>query len=822
MNKNLYGLMNWPDVEGIVYAECDKPKALLGGHICDKGFLVQVFRPDAVSVHLNIDGRKSSVSMEKVDEAGFFAALVSGKKKYKYTVTVELVSGEMVTYTDPYAIPDVTGERDYKAFLAGEEYNAEDLLGSHVKNIGGVDGVLFTVWAPEAVNVSLIGNFNKYDGRVNPMQRIADTGVFELFVPGLTAGCEYMYEVKTRNAGTVRKLDPMSRAVTSAPMTSSIVTEESVFQWTDGSWMQKRKKNAHNKCPLTVYEVSLKGWSAKTGKKDYESLAEDLAAYVKKQGYRYVDLMPVAEYLDENKNGYSTVAYYAPTSRYGAAECFKKMIDIFHNAGIGVLMDWNAAYFGSESKGLNNFDGTGTYGYLKPSLENNPDWDVYTFDYGKGAVRSFLLSNLFMWLDEYHIDGVRIDGVASMLYLDYGKMPSTWTPNIYGGNENLEAIAFIKEMNRLVSKRDDGVITVAEESSGWFGVTAADNTDCLGFTYKQNNCWKNDFMEFMCTDPLFRKGEDDKLTFGMLYNYGENFMLALSHDVFKSRSFENMVSGEDEKSHLADIRAALGFMYAHPGCKLLSMGQDIGLSDSFRTDDSYWLNYDNPQYRAMEKYIAELNKFYMKNEALYELDDNPDGFEWLDNSNAEETVIAFARTDKAGNKLTAVVNFTPVKREEYRLHVVQQGKYKEVFNSSLKKYGGDELTANEYIKSDDEDGWEFINVTIPGLSFVVYSCEPYTELELEEKNILKKAAIAKKEAEQRARDAEELKKQAEEQAIRAIEAEKEAQRARKEALKIKEEAVKKVEEALKASEAIEIETRKKLELLEKKNCTKVK
>lgn len=791
MNKNLYGLMNWPEIEGIVYAECDKPKELLGAHVTSKGLLIQIMRPDAVAVKLHIEGRKTAINMEKVDEAGFFAALVSSKKKLSYTYSVEKVNGEVIEYSDPYAFENVTKADSYKAFLAGEEMNAAGIFGAHETIVNGVSGVLFTVWAPKALSVSVVGEFNKYDGRVHIMQRIDDTGVFELFIPGLEAGCEYMYEIKKQGRGTVRKLDPVSRTINTIPVTASVVSDEKVlgsYVWNDSAWMLKRKREAAKKTPVTVYEVSLDNWS-KAEKKEY------IVDYVKEQGYTHVCLLPVSEYLNEDMDGYSTIGYFEPSHRAGGCDGFKKLVDNFHNAGIGVIMDWNGAYFGTESKGLYDFDGADAYGYLKPSLEKHTDWDVVTFDYKKGAVRSFLMSSVLMWLNDYHIDGIRIDGVASMLYLDYGKQPGTWTPNIYGGNENLDAIEFIKTMNKCIAKRKDGCFTIAEESSGWFGVTAADNDDPLGFSYKQNNCWTKDFLEFMGTDPLFRKGEYDKLTYGMLYNYGEDFILSLNHDDFREKAFVDMVSGSDEKTHLSDIKAALGFMYAHPGCKMFTAGQDAGI----------------------EKFMAELNKFYVKNAAMYELDNDPEGFMWLENSNPDETVIAMQRMDSKGNKLVVAVNFTPVKREGYRLHVDVRGKYKEVLNSEWKKFGGDEKVNGQIIRSDnDGDDMEYIDVTLPGLSVVIYNCEPYTQLELEEIAVLKRAAVAKQEAMKKAAEAERLEFAAAEEAKRAVEARQQAEKACREALEAKEEAVRKAEEAARASEEIDIETKKQLEQLKKK------
>ena len=793
MEQKLYDIMDWAGIEELTYSESADPHRMLGPHATEEGLLIQAFIPTATAITVKLTGNGKKYPMELADEAGFYAVLIPRKTVTDYTLLVTYDNGTEEEIHDPYSFGPQFTEDELKKFGAGIYYDIYEKMGAHPMTIDGVEGVYFAVWAPCAMRVSVVGDFNLWDGRRHQMRKVGegDASVFELFIPGLAAGCGYMYEIKRQGKGTTRKLDPVSRQISSVPITASVVSDENMpdsYAWNDGLWMIKRKKEAGKKKPVTVYEVSLTDWLK-------EKSADELVDFVKQEGYTHVCFLPVAEYLNEEMNGYSTLGYFTVTHRIGGSDAFKKLVDDCHNAGIGVIIDWNGAYFGTEVKGLYDFDGADAYGYLKPSLEKHPEWDVVTFDYKKGAVRSFLLSSVLMWLNDYHIDGIRIDGVASMLYLDYGKQPGTWTPNMYGGNENLDAIEFLKTMNKYIAKRGDGCFTIAEESSGWFGVTAADNDDPLMFTYKQNNCWTKDFLEFMGTDPLFRKGEYDKLTYGMLYNYGEDFMLSLNHDDFREKAFVDMVSGSDEKAHLSDIKAALGFMYAHPGSKMFAAGQDAGL----------------------EKFMSELNKFYAKNAALYELDNDPDGFMWLENSNPEETVIAMQRADSKGNKLVIAVNFTPVRRENYRLHVDVRGKYKEVFNSEWKKFGGDEKVNGQIIKSDnDGDDMEYIDITLPGLSFVIYNSEPHTQLELEEIAVLKRAAIAKKEAMRKAAEAEMLELAAAEEAKRAVEARKQAEKACMEALQAKEEAVRKAEEAARASEEIDIETKKKLEQLKKK------
>lgn len=795
MNTKLYELMNWPDIEAVVYSELDNPKSLLGGHLVKSGFLIQTYRPDAVTVKVNVEGKKTQYTMEKVDESGFFAVLIPSKKKLNYELLIENVNGERKKISDPYSFENVADESTYKAMHAGEETRLTDCLGSRIMTINGCEGVLFSVWAPEAVSVCVVGDFNKYSSGVSPMERIENSDVFELFIPGLGEGTEYQYEIKCKGSKLIRKLDPLSLAVSVGPIKSSVVSSKKKFTWHDSEYLKARKSKT--KRPMTIYEVCVSDWAKKSGKKTYESLAQDLADYVKEQGYTHVQLLPMSEYCNDNMKGYSSVAYYSVCSKFGSSNDFKRMIDTLHRNNIGVLLDWNAAYFGTDSMGLYNFDGADCYGYLKPTLEKDESWDVVTFDYKKGAVVSFLKSNLLMWLDDYHIDGVRIDGVASMLYLDYGKQPSTWQPNIYGGNENLEAIEFIKDVNSLISKRKDGVISIAEESSSWPNVTKVNVGDNLGFDLKLNNCFKKDFIDFISTDPLFRKGEYEKLTYGMLYNYSEDFVVGITYDTLAKagKSLKSIAFGQTDNDKLRDVCSAIGFIYAHPGAKLVSMCDD----------------------EEIEHFLSKLNEFYVNNPAMFECDDESLGFVWLENSNANETVIAFARKDSKGNELTCVFNFTPVDRVGYRLPVLTGGKYKEVFNSSMILEEANQDSSN-VIKSDNEDKGDkdFIDINLPASSMLVFECTPYSDIELEEISIIKKGAVAKKEAEDRAIEAKRLEAEAEIMVEQALEAKRKAEDAAKQAILAKEEAKKKASEAAKISRNIDLEVKKKLAELNKK------
>lgn len=822
MNKKLYDLMNWPDIEGVVYSEYDKPKSLLGGHTCPEGFLIQVYRPDAVEVAVHIDGKKPLL-MEKVDEGGFFAALVSGKKKQKYTLTVENVKGRKENHLDPYSFGDFHADKDFKSFICGTCDEAWKVFGSRVCVVDGVEGTCFTVWAPDAARVSVVGTFNHWDGRLHMMEKISDDGIFELFIPGIAGGTEYNYEVKYHGGKTVTKLDPYARNISTE--FTSIVMEKTDATWTDQNWMKNRAKKQDTHAPISVYEVSLEAWANSMGMKgsNYRNLAESICAYVQKTAYTHVELLPVCEYKSSDMMGYGTVGYFAPTGRFGSGEDFKAFVEVFHKAGIGVLMDWNGAYFSDDSIGLSQFDGTELYGSLHPRLEKYPTWKVTTFAYEKPQVRSFLQSSIRLWLEEYHIDGIRIDGVASMMYLDYGKNPGEWTPNIYGGGENLAAEKFMHALSKQIHQKFHGVILIAEESSGWAGVTIGDEDldgdNSLGFDYKWDYNWKNDFLSFINFDPLFRKGVYGKLTFAMLYHYNESYMLELSHDEFTEDkcSFQDMMSGDELTAKLADMRTSYGFMYTHPGRKLLCMGQDIGLPCTWSVAGA--MNQEimeQKEYQQMMIYIRDLNRLYQKHPALYEQDDLSDGFEWIDSVSADETVLSYIRRDDDGRELLVVLNFTPVMRQDFRIGVIRPGKYKVVFNSDEIIYGGKGIIKSKVNLSEDVEKLgreESITVSLPASSMVVYEYEPYTDVELQEIAINKQARIAKEKAEREAEIARQLKEQAEAEAEAALEAERKAKEAAEAALKAQAEAEKKAAAAIKASQKIDAETKKKLEAL---------
>lgn len=792
MSGKLYNLMNWPDIEGVVYSECDAPYELLGGHLCKDGFLIQAFRPDAVEMSVKVEGRQKSYPMEKVDEAGYFAALIPVKKKVKYMLTAENVKGKKQTYADPYGYEAELNKDDIKRFTAGTCKNAYEFMGSHTVEIDGVKGIRFAVWAPNAVRVSIVGDFNRWDGRILQMNRLGDSGIFVLFVPQLEAGVPYCYELKFKNGMIGKKLDPYSCDTVYDNGQASVTDALLDYQWNDKKWKHNPKDNCTDGkgVPVAICEMTLD-----------EGAQEGTADRVCKMGFNYVKLALGSQ---------EVVSYYAIS---GGAKRLQKLVDTFHGKNIGVLVDWQAAYFSNAQPGLSYFDGAPTYEMNVVRLGRNPEPDVSTFDYAVPQVRTFLYSNICYLAEKFHIDGVVIDEVASMLYLDYGRSAGEWIPNIYGGNENIAAEEFIKGLRKLADKRDNKLLLIAQESSAWSMVTGDVADNGLGFDYKLNDGWKKEIVPFMGQDPLFRKGIYGRLTYSILYQYSENFILDYSrvNGAFKE-GLKNIVPGcsDDEQAirenKTANVKVALAYMYTHPGKKLVNIAECEGLED----------------------YIAGLNGLYLRNQALYEQDGVSDGFEWIDNESAEESVLAYVRRADDGTELMAVLNFTPVERKNFRFGVTKPGKYNEIFNSADGRFvavgkktahlsgdgqcGGNSAAPTVY-ESDDEPYrgmGESISVNIPPLGAVVYEYAPYTKVELEIRSVKKNAVAAKKAAEEEARLAEDLKIQAAERVKAAKEAEEAAKKSAKEAVEAQKKAEKKAAEAEEASRKIDEETKKKL------------
>lgn len=769
MNKKLYDLMNWPDIEGIVYSDTVHPKKMLGQHLTGKGLLIQCFRPGAVKAYVIEKENGKKHLMEMVDEEGFFAVLINSRKEIEYTLLYQFEDKSTLETADIYNYPSMLDVGKLNAFNAGTNYNAYEILGAHVKKVGKTKGVLFAVWAPNALRVSVVGDFNAWDGRLHQMELVDDTGVFELFIPDVKPGDIYKYEIRIKGGAVVLKADPYAFSAELRPNTASVVYDRKNYKWQDDEWIKKRKTDKYKKKPVSILEIHAGSFRTPEDDREfynYRELAPLVIDYVRKMKYTHIELMPVMEHPFDGSWGYQVTGYYAPTARYGTPDDFKYFMDEMHKADIGVILDWVPAHFPKDAFGLARFDGTCLYEHLDPRQGEHPDWGTLIYNYGRPEVIDFLISNAIFWTKEYHADGIRMDAVASMLYLDYGKRDGQWVANIYGGNENLEAVEFLKTLSVQYNKHSDGALLIAEESTAWPKVTGDVRDGGLGFDYKWNMGWMNDFLDFMSCDPLFRKGRYNELTFSMIYAYSEDFILVLSHDevVHGKCSMLNKMPGAAKTEKMDNLRAAYGFMFTHPGKKLLFMGQDFGMENEWwEARQIDWELAELPENAQLMDYVRDLNELYRNEPALHELDYTPDGFEWINNISANECIVVFVRKASNGDELLVVANFTPVERAKYKIGVPHMGKYKEIFNSDSVKYGGSGSVNARVIssKKDECDGREdSIRLTVPpmGVSILRYSYADTTpkkrpkkasEAKNTSKTTAKTVSVKKKTAEKR-------------------------------------------------------------------------
>ena len=747
MEKMLYDLMDWAGIEELVYSESDNPQRLLGAHVVKEGLLIQAYIPGASAVEAVLeDGR---YPMEMADENGFFSLLLDRRKLEPYHFAAEFGDGRKAEYEDPYSyrFHSLFKDEELKKLDAGIYYNSYEKMGAHLIVCDGVEGVHFAVWAPGAMRVSVVGDFNFWDGRRHQMRRLGDTGVFEIFIPHLKAGELYKYEVKTRAGLPMLKADPYAGYAQLRPDTASVVWDSSGYRWEDGPWMEQRMKEKGTEVPMSVYEVHLGSWMQKPAEKDeageeitgsrfynYREIAEKLADYVKDMGYTHVELMPVMEHPLDASWGYQVTGYYAPTSRYGTPDDFKAFMDHMHQKGIGVILDWVPAHFPRDAHGLATFDGTCLYEHKDPRQGEHPHWGTLIYNYGRPQVSNFLISNALYWAKEYHADGIRMDAVASMLYLDYGKDAGEWVANIYGGHENLEAVEFLKHLNSVFHKEARGAVLIAEESTAWPQITGDIKEGGLGFDYKWNMGWMNDFLGYMQCDPYFRNQHYGELTFSMLYAYSEKFVLVFSHDevVHGKGSMAGKMPGDSLEKKFANLRTAYGFMMGHPGKKLLFMGQDFGQVAEWNENCSIdWELLENPLHSQMKDYVKALNQLYTSHPALYRMDDEPEGFEWVNCTYHEENIVIFLRkTKKREETLLFVCNFAPVAHEKFRLGVPFAGKYKEILNSDSKAFGGSGIV-NSRVKMSRKEEWDTrensITMNLPPMGISVFQCTPAVE-----------------------------------------------------------------------------------------------
>lgn len=737
MDKKLYNLMDWPAIEGIVYSECDNPHDYLGQHITSGGLLIQAFMPGASCIVVKPDGQKKNYTMEEVDEAGYFAVLIPGRRKIQYTLFATFPDGQSMEYRDPYSYDYELSRKALTDFTKGINYKVYDLLGSHVCEVNGVLGTRFAVWAPNAVRVSVVGDFNNWDGRIHQMRKDYESGVFDLFIPGVYKGAIYKYEIKFKGGLTGLKSDPYAYEWELRPANATVVSDISDFQWEDEDWITQRDKTSPLTRPISIYEMHL-GSFKKPAEEDkefynYRELAPMVIEYVKEMNYTHVELMPVTEHPLDASWGYQVTGYYAPTSRYGTPLDFKYFINELHKAGIGIILDWVPAHFPRDVFGLSNFDGSCLYEHQDPRQGSHPDWGTLIYNYGRPEVKNFLIGSALFWAEEYHADGIRSDAVASMLYLDYGKRDGEWVANMYGGKENLEAVELIKHMNSIFKKKKLSTMLIAEESTAWPMVTGDVEKDSLGYDFKWNMGWMNDFTNFMRLDPLFRKGHYGELTFSMIYNYSENFILVFSHDevVHGKASMLYKMPGETLEEKFANLRVAYGFMFMHPGKKLLFMGQDFGQTSEWsETKEIDWELLKFQGHAQMKEFVKDLNYLYCTEPALYDQDYVTDGFKWINCISADETILVFERIAANGEELIVIANFTPVKRANYKIGVPHMGKYKEIFNSDSAKYGGDDFTNPrlKMSKADECDGLDnSIRIKVPPMGISVFRYIPVAE-----------------------------------------------------------------------------------------------
>ncbi len=683
-------------IDLLIASEIHDPFEVLGFHPVSSDppkAVIRAFHPHAESMRLVVDGENHD--MYKMREEGLFEIEVKRAEPFDYRFEATFYNGASHAFRDPYRTLPLLGEEDRYLFNKGENREAYNHLGAHEITVDGVSGVVFRVWAPEAIRVSVIGDFNAWDGRVHQMRVLGPSGIWELFIPGIAAGEIYKYEIKTKDRRILEKADPFQFRAELRPRTASIV-HSLEYEWNDKVWMEGRRNRSTYRGPVSIYEVHLGSWQrdpADTSRfLSYRELADTLVPYVKNMGFTHVELLPVMEHPLDESWGYQCTGYFAATSRYGTPEDLMFLIDRFHQNDIGVILDWVPSHFPADGHGLENFDGTALYEHQDPRQGSHPEWGTKIFNYGRDEVRGFLIANALFWIEKFHADGLRADAVASMLYLDYGRKEGEWVPNRYGNRENIEAIEFIRELNRAVGERFPEVMMIAEESTSFYGVSKPVDAGGLGFGYKWNMGWMNDMLHYFSRDPVHRKYHHNSLTFSLLYAFTENFILPLSHDevVHGKRSLLSKMPG-DKWQQFANLRLLYTLMWTHPGKKLLFMGGEFGqISEWFCKVSLDWhLIGADELHQKLQEFVRSLNLFYRDHPALFEVDFSEQGFQWMDFHDVDNSIIAFARfSENRDDHLVCLLNFTPNVIHDYRLGVPELTDYEEVFNSDAAEFGG--------------------------------------------------------------------------------------------------------------------------------------
>jgi 1,4-alpha-glucan branching enzyme len=732
------------ELEQFLKGQTGQPHALLGMHPIthngQRGLVVRAFVQDVKSCEV-VDERgktEKRYPMEKLDPLGFFEVFITDQTEFfRYRLRVEKGSGDIRQFFDPYSFLPTLSEQDLYLFNEGTEHRVYQKLGAHLREVDGVKGVSFAVWAPNAARVSVVGDFCQWDGRYFPMRSLGNSGVWEIFIPGLQAGVLYKYEIVPRKGAMRLKSDPYGSYFESPPNNASVVWNVEDYQWNDQAWTEKRAKTDWHKEPVLVYEVHLGSWrrSPEDGNRplNYRELARELVAYVKEMGFTHVEFMPLSEYPFDGSWGYQVTGFYAPTHRYGTPQDFMFLVDTLHQNGIGVILDWVPAHFPKDFFALAHFDGTHLYEHQDPRQGEHQDWGTLIFNYSRPEVRCFLLGSAMTWLDRYHIDGLRVDAVASMLYLDYSRKPGQWIPNKYGGRENLEAIDFLRYANTTVHQYFPGVMMIAEESTAWGGVTKPAKENGLGFDLKWNMGWMHDTLEYFKKDPIYRKYHHNQLTFGMIYQNTEKFMMTFSHDevVHGKQSMLFKMGAFHIPDKAKQLRALYAWMWGWPGKKTLFMGSEFAQSGEWAYDKSLdWHLLQYMDHEGVRLLVADLNKFYTEHAFLPASDYDHQAFQWINNNDGNNSVISFVRHGSNPDDILLVVaNMTPVPRPHYRVGVPKDGQWVEVLNTNSKRYGGTGEGHLESVKSQPIK-WDgrpnAVDLTLPGMSVLFFLYKPAT------------------------------------------------------------------------------------------------
>ena len=725
-------------IQNLINGDHGDPFGLLGPHQIESGsesgqVSIRAFRPAAKTLAVVYGDDEKHVEMDRLHEAGFFAVtLDSPRPAYAYEETTH--DGHTNLFHDPYAFGSLLTEMDLYLLSEGRHFESYEKLGAHIRTVDDVEGVHFAVWAPNAYRVSVIGEFNAWDARVHPMRKHVTNGLWEIFIPGLDEWTLYKFDLRSLVDGYhTEKTDPYGHFNEMRPRTASVVVNLDSYTWGDEAWITQRAQTDLLREPMSIYEVHLGSWRRKTNGLEwltYTELADSLVSYVKEIGYTHIELMPVAEHPLDMSWGYQVTGYYASTSRFGTPRELMYLIDQCHQNGIGVILDWVPAHFPKDGHALSYFDGTYLYEHADPRQREHPHWGTYIFNYGRNEVRNFLIANALFWLKKYHIDGLRVDAVSSMIYLDFGREDGEWVANDYGGNESMEAVQFLQETNAVIHEQCPGCVTIAEESTAWPMVSRPTYLGGLGFTLKWNMGWMHDTLEYISLNPVYRRWNHHKLTFSLIYAFSENFVLSLSHDevVHGKGSLMGKIPGDDWQK-FATLRLLQGYQMTHPGKKLLFMGQEFGQWREWSETRSLdWDLVENfGTHRAMQRWARDLNHFYREQPALFERDFDADGFRWIEANDAEQSVISFVRyAEDRSDFVVIACNFTPVVRDNYRIGVPEAGYYTELINSDATIYGGSNV--GNYGGTTSDDVWahgfpQRVSLTLPPLGVVVLKLE---------------------------------------------------------------------------------------------------